>query len=149
MSNPKQYVLADQDALFFYQHSSKSVSDIANRKNISDLANKYGIKIIFNSQKCQIRKPVQDTIELFQVDKNKNQTFFRSIRNAFAHLYIEIQANRCKLLDWNPYKDGVQHKFCVSCITMKGDVNYNAFKALLDDFFKQKPKNKKDVKNIN
>lgn len=69
-----------------------------------------------------------------------NQAFFRHLRNAFAHLYIEISGGRCRLLDWNPYKTGKSKKFKVSLMTMHGDVDYESLKKMLEEFFSKTTK---------
>lgn len=135
MSNPKQYVLNDSDVLFFYYHSAKTDAEIAKRESISKIASRHGIKFDFIKDKCTRQQATQNCIKIYKSKTNHNRTFFKHLRNAFAHLYIEISGNRCKLLDWNPYASGTQSKFKVSLITMTVDVEYEALKKVLEEFF--------------
>ena len=142
MSNPKQYVLNDSDALFFYNHSAKTNAEIENRKQISKIASKHGIKIDFTGDECYRQQTAQNCIKIYRCKSYHNITFFKHLRNAFAHLYIEISGNRCKLLDWNPYANGTPSDFKVSLITMTGDVDYVALKKVLQEFFSPNSKTK-------
>lgn len=146
-TKPKRHILTDADALFFYKcAAAKQSQDISNRKDISTVASKFGINIEFKSESCKNRSIEQDCIRIYGYIKRagKNQIFFNHIRNAFAHLYIEISGTRCKLLDWNPYDSyGKRQNFKASLITMHGDVSYDSLKKLLCEFFSNKSKTKK------
>lgn len=137
MSNPPQYVLGRDDALFFYDLIvSKSKQDIQNREDISKLSKKIGIAIEFSNNDCSSFSVPQDKIQIFKHNSAKNRAFIQHLRNAFAHLYVEITPNgRCRLLDWNPYSGGEKQSFKASLITMKGDVDYQTFKELINQFF--------------
>lgn len=145
MSNPKQHILSQSDVSFFYDSAlSKSPKDIINRDEISKLSKKYGIEIEFINDACSQALTPKDKISIYRHDNNRNQSFFQHLRNAFAHLYIEITADgRCRLHDWNPYLDGKKQGYKASLITMNGDVDYKAFQNLIKDFFSRPQKSKK------
>ncbi len=77
---------------------------------------------------------------MYNPSKGKNRkmgkTLFAHIRNAFAHLYIEISDDQCKLLDWARFVNGRPQEFKASLITMKGNVNYTALKNFIQELLK-------------
>ncbi len=140
---PTQHVLSNNDALIFYGYAAKLPAEIANRKSISDVARKFGIIIDFEYGGCKRSSCKPNHIRIYNYTNGKNQSFFRHLRNAFAHLYIEISGGRCSLLDWNPYKSGMSQSFKTSLITMHGDVDYDSFKKMLQEFFSKTTKTNK------
>ena len=114
------------------------------RNSLQNLALQHGITIIFEPDVCKSYATTQDTIHIFENSVGKNQVFFWHLRNAFAHQNIEISGARCRLYDWNLYKNGKPQKLSAAQITMKGDVVYSAFQKLLQEFFT--PANKKTAK---
>lgn len=142
MTKPNQHILGNDDALLFYEYSAKKDNEIEKRKNISAIASKHGIIIEFNKGNCTKRPTLRNKIIIYQCKSEHNKTFFRHIRNAFAHLYIEISDRRCILLDWTPYQNGKKQDFRVATITMIGDVEYDKFKNVLKEFFSQSSKKK-------
>lgn len=144
MAAPVPHLLNDPDVLFFYEHAIRLFADVKNRKSIQKLALHHGITIIFEPDVCKSYATTQDTIHIFDNSGGKNQIFFRHLRNAFAHQNIEISGARCRLYDWNLYKNGKPQKLSAAQITMKGDVVYSAFQKLLQEFFT--PANKKTAK---
>lgn len=137
MPHTFQHVLNDEDALFFYHYIVKTPAEIENRKPIHNLACKFGITIIFESGQYNKYDSTRDCIRIYDNVRGKNKIFFRHLRNAFAHQNIKISGDRCILLDCDVFKN--------KTITMTGDVKYNKFKTLLDEFFSDanlKPKSK-------
>lgn len=142
MNKPTQSVLNDNDAVFFYKNAAKLSSELEHRKNISALASKFGITITFAKGPCKKFTTEADSITIYGPTSNQNKTFFRHLRNAFAHLYIEVANSRCKLLDWKQYENGKLQQYTARRITMHGDVDYAKFKDLLQEFFSETSKTK-------
>lgn len=152
---PKQHILSDkEDVVYFYENAiaHRGIA-LENRKEINKLSRKKGFEIRFlDSGECKesISKPNEITI--YDSSKGKNQKFFRHLRNAFSHCYIEIGSDRCKFLDWDAFgKNGKKCEYEVKRITMTGDVDFNSFKTVLDEFFDDKSilksKNNKEKKD--
>lgn len=92
---PTPYILNDNDALFFYRYTAKLPKDIVNRKSITDVALRLGITISFDSNDCKELSYERDHILIYDKSLGKNRLFFKHLRNAFAHLYIELSDDRC------------------------------------------------------
>lgn len=138
---PKSVYLQDKDALYFYNTSIRNCElSIKNRNDITSIANKYNIKIVWKNsgETCNRFTYPCDEIHIYGESKFRNKRFFTHLRNAFAHCYIEISDDRCKLLDWNAYEDNGKTEFRVSKISMIGDVDYSKLKQVIEDFFSDK-----------
>lgn len=138
MKKPEEFHIVDKEDIYFFYDlvMNQGSKSIKNRKSISSISSKYGIEIkIEKAGTSKSIQPVKDSITIFDEDKSLNERFFSHLRNAFAHCYIEISENRCKFIDWNAYIENKKCKFGKNRITLLGDVNYDDFKKMMDEFF--------------
>jgi len=131
------HIVKDEDILFFYDLVMKHRGlSVVNRKSINSLSNKYNIEITKEkAETCNSFICEPDKITIYDDYKGLNQRFFCHLRNAFAHCYIEISGDRCRFLDWNAFKGNKKSRYGKNKITLLGDVNYEDFKKLMNEFF--------------
>lgn len=138
MADPKKYILtSNEDILYFYDLSFKNRGlNIKNRKSLKDLSKKFNIDIQQSSEgTCKDRQCEPNKILIFEEKGGLNERFFKHLRNAFAHCQIEISEGRCRLLDWISYENNKKVAFSKKRVTLLGDVDYDDFKKLMDEFF--------------
>lgn len=137
--NPRKYKLNKEEALMFYVNACSLLpEEIKNRKNITEIAKKFNISISFLSPgEYQPKDMSIGQIKIFEKTSEQNKSFIRNLRNAFCHLYIEIDNNRiCSFIDWNPFYDsnGKNGGFAHKRVTMAGKVAYDDLESLLKEF---------------
>lgn len=141
---PKESILKEEDVKFFYKNVLSRLSqNISGYNSICSVSKKFGFKVIFvpSQSNCNIHKLPYDKIIIYDKSVNANEQFLRHIRNAFAHLLIDIDDNggRCKLIDWDKYLSK-NHKYSRNTITMQGDVNYESLKNAIQFLFSDQNK---------
>lgn len=138
MGRPEEFkIIKEDDIVFFYdlvmKHRNQSIKG---RKSIESISKKYGIEIKREkSGECKDLKPELGKIILYDDNLGLNQCLFLHLRNAFAHCYIEVSEERCRFLDWNAFIEKKKCTFGKNRITLLGNVNYENFKKMMDEFF--------------
>lgn len=136
MKSPKQYKLNGEEAKFLYINVCSILNEeIKGRINICDFGKKFNISVSFAEEGTYKTSDIElGKIIIYEKPSEQNKSFINHLRNAFCHLYIEINDNICLLQDWNRFKDGKKENYAYKKVTMIGKVYYSDLKNLLKEF---------------